>query len=204
VVEGGPPCRATEPGERHDCANRRAEPRPRGSRFVRSPRSQAPVVPVLSPGGRHWSYEVRYFHGLRLLLYKPRFLGTSTPVYELDMNDAPYRSTQRDSLARILREGERPDRGRGAGTSGQAGILWLAKTWNAAWEDHLEGAARWPQCHGRSHVGRRWAWCRTLAARCWRRSLDKSGLTAALSVRLSGLKQRRSGHDPGRVIAIWR
>jgi Transposase DDE domain group 1 len=29
---------------------------------------------------------------------------------------------------------------------------------------------------------------------------DKSGLTAALSVRLSGLKARRSGHDPGRVI----
>jgi Transposase DDE domain group 1 len=29
---------------------------------------------------------------------------------------------------------------------------------------------------------------------------DKSGLTAALSVRLAGLKQRRCGHDPGRVI----
>jgi hypothetical protein len=29
---------------------------------------------------------------------------------------------------------------------------------------------------------------------------DKSGLTQALSVRLSGLKARRSGHDPGRVI----
>ena len=29
---------------------------------------------------------------------------------------------------------------------------------------------------------------------------DKSGLTNALSVRLAGLKQRRSGHDPGRVI----
>ena len=29
---------------------------------------------------------------------------------------------------------------------------------------------------------------------------DKSGLTAALSVRLSGLRQRRCGHDPGRVM----
>jgi hypothetical protein len=29
---------------------------------------------------------------------------------------------------------------------------------------------------------------------------DKSGLTAALSVRLAGLRQRRSGHDPGRVV----
>ncbi|MCA1701114.1 MAG: IS1380 family transposase, partial [Actinobacteria bacterium] len=29
---------------------------------------------------------------------------------------------------------------------------------------------------------------------------DKSGLTAALSLRLEGLKQRRSGHDPGRVV----
>ena len=29
---------------------------------------------------------------------------------------------------------------------------------------------------------------------------DKSGLTAALSVRLAGLRQRRSGHDPGRVL----
>jgi hypothetical protein len=29
---------------------------------------------------------------------------------------------------------------------------------------------------------------------------DKSGLTQALSVRLASLKQRRSGHDPGRVV----
>lgn len=29
---------------------------------------------------------------------------------------------------------------------------------------------------------------------------DRSGLTRALSVRLAGLKQRRSGHDPGRVV----
>jgi Transposase DDE domain group 1 len=29
---------------------------------------------------------------------------------------------------------------------------------------------------------------------------DKSGLTQALSLRLASLKQRRSGHDPGRVI----
>jgi len=29
---------------------------------------------------------------------------------------------------------------------------------------------------------------------------DKSGLTRALSVALAGLKQRRSGHDPGRVV----
>jgi hypothetical protein len=29
---------------------------------------------------------------------------------------------------------------------------------------------------------------------------DKSGLTGALSVRLAGLRQRRSGHDPGRVV----
>jgi hypothetical protein len=29
---------------------------------------------------------------------------------------------------------------------------------------------------------------------------DKSGLTGALSLRLAGLKQRRSGHDPGRVV----
>jgi hypothetical protein len=29
---------------------------------------------------------------------------------------------------------------------------------------------------------------------------DKSGLTAALSLRLAGLKQRDSGHDPGRVV----
>jgi hypothetical protein len=29
---------------------------------------------------------------------------------------------------------------------------------------------------------------------------DKSGLTRALSVRLAGLKQRRSGHDSGRVV----
>ena len=29
---------------------------------------------------------------------------------------------------------------------------------------------------------------------------DKSGLTRALSVRLAGLKARRSGHDPGRLV----
>ncbi len=29
---------------------------------------------------------------------------------------------------------------------------------------------------------------------------DKSGLTPALSVRLEALKQRRCGHDPGRVV----
>ena len=29
---------------------------------------------------------------------------------------------------------------------------------------------------------------------------DKLGLTSALSMRLAGLKQRRRGHDPGRVI----
>ena len=29
---------------------------------------------------------------------------------------------------------------------------------------------------------------------------DKVGLTQALSLRLAGLKQRRRGHDPGRVI----
>jgi hypothetical protein len=29
---------------------------------------------------------------------------------------------------------------------------------------------------------------------------DKSGLTGALSVRLAGLRKRRSGHDPGRVV----
>ena len=29
---------------------------------------------------------------------------------------------------------------------------------------------------------------------------DKLGLTSALSLRLAGLKQRRRGHDPGRVI----
>jgi hypothetical protein len=29
---------------------------------------------------------------------------------------------------------------------------------------------------------------------------DKSGLTQALSVRLASLKQRRAGHDPGRVV----
>jgi DDE family transposase len=29
---------------------------------------------------------------------------------------------------------------------------------------------------------------------------DKSGFTQALSVRLAGVKQRRSGHDPGRVV----
>src|SRR5436853_342221 len=29
---------------------------------------------------------------------------------------------------------------------------------------------------------------------------DKLGLTGALSLRLAGLKQRRRGHDPGRVI----
>jgi Transposase DDE domain group 1 len=29
---------------------------------------------------------------------------------------------------------------------------------------------------------------------------DKLGLTRALSMRLAGLKQRRRGHDPGRVI----
>ena len=29
---------------------------------------------------------------------------------------------------------------------------------------------------------------------------DKSGLTRALSLRLEGLKQRQSGHDPNRVI----
>ena len=29
---------------------------------------------------------------------------------------------------------------------------------------------------------------------------DKTGLTRALSLRLAGLKQRRSGHDPGRVV----
>ena len=29
---------------------------------------------------------------------------------------------------------------------------------------------------------------------------DKSGLTSALSLRLAGLKQRESGHDPGRVV----
>src|SRR5579871_1303298 len=29
---------------------------------------------------------------------------------------------------------------------------------------------------------------------------DKVGLTRALSLRLAGLKQRRRGHDPGRVV----
>ena len=29
---------------------------------------------------------------------------------------------------------------------------------------------------------------------------DKAGLTAGLSAGLAGLKQRRSGHDPGRVV----
>src|SRR5271170_5771018 len=42
-------------------------------------------------------------------------------------------------------------------------------------------------------------WCRTRAARLWRRWLTRS-LTRALSLRLAGLKQRRRGHDPGRVI----
>jgi hypothetical protein len=32
------------------------------------------------------------------------------------------------------------------------------------------------------------------------RVAEKSGLTAALSLRLAGLRQRRSGHDPGRVV----
>lgn len=32
------------------------------------------------------------------------------------------------------------------------------------------------------------------------RVADKLGLTAALSLRLAALKQRRRGHDPGRVI----
>ncbi len=34
----------------------------------------------------------------------------------------------------------------------------------------------------------------------WAQIADKSGLTAALSQRLAGLKQRDSGHDPGRVV----
>ena len=29
---------------------------------------------------------------------------------------------------------------------------------------------------------------------------DKTGLTSALSLRLSSMKERRSGHDPGRVV----
>ena len=32
---------------------------------------------------------------------------------------------------------------------------------------------------------------------------DKLGLTNALSLRLAGIKQRRRGHDPGRVIRAW-
>jgi hypothetical protein len=71
-----------------------------GSPYHRSFASPAPVVPVLLPNGS-WDYEIRYFTGLLLLLYKPRFLGTPTPVYELDMNDAPYRVRARpeNSLA---------------------------------------------------------------------------------------------------------
>jgi hypothetical protein len=36
------------------------------------------------------------------------------------------------------------------------------------------------------------------------RVADKLGFTKALSVRLAVLKQRRRGHDSGRVILIWR
>ncbi|MGO9754123.1 MAG: hypothetical protein ACLP22_22115 [Solirubrobacteraceae bacterium] len=36
------------------------------------------------------------------------------------------------------------------------------------------------------------------------RVADKVGLTKALSLRLCGLKQRRRGHDPGRVPGMKR
>jgi hypothetical protein len=66
----------------------------------------------------------------------------------------------------------------------------LLEVENRAREDHLE-AARWPQRHGRSHGGRRGAGvaCEQRAAGADR---DKSGHTKPLSVRLAGLKQRRS------------
>src|SRR5512135_144660 len=43
-------------------------------------------------------------------------------------------------------------------------------------------------------------WCHTRAPRCSAMVADKLGLTKAMSLRLSVLKQRRRGHDPGRVV----
>src|SRR5512135_3035215 len=43
-------------------------------------------------------------------------------------------------------------------------------------------------------------WCHTRAPRCSAMVADKLGLTKAMSLRLSVLKRRRRGHDPGRVI----
>ena len=61
-------------------------------------------------------------------------------------------------LARILQQGERPGRGRDARTSERPikqGFLGLRSPEFRLGEDHLEGAARWPQRHGRSSGGRR-------------------------------------------------
>jgi hypothetical protein len=83
----------------------------------------------------------------------------------------------------------------------EQGFFGLLKDKEPAREDHFEGAARWPQRHGRSHVGRRRARAHAGSA-LLAQIADKSGLTQALSVRLAELKQRRSGHDPGRVVRV--
>jgi Transposase DDE domain group 1 len=88
----------------------------------------------------------------------------------------------------------------GAGTSGWAGILGLLKVLDP-W---LGGFTLRVMRDGRSvtvevtadgvglvsHAG----------AVLLSQAADKVGLTRALSARLAGLKQRRRGHDPGRVI----
>lgn len=66
-------------------------------------------------------------------------------------------------------------------------------------EGHLEGAARWPQREGRGHDRRHWFGL-ARGALLLAEVADKLGLTRALSRRLGVLKQRRRGHDPGRVI----
>src|SRR3954447_1124151 len=76
------------------------------------------------------------------------------------------------------------------------GLLTVEKR---AREDHLEGAARWPLFHGRCHGGRSGggvARGSVLLAEV----AEKAGLTRALSRELAGLRRRRGGHDPGRVI----
>src|SRR3954451_14396183 len=66
-------------------------------------------------------------------------------------------------------------------------------------EGHLEGAARWAPIDGRSRGGRRRLGVARGAALV-AEAADQLGLTQALSRALAGVRQRRSKHDPGRVV----
>jgi hypothetical protein len=68
-----------------------------------------------------------------------------------------------------------------------------------AWEDHLEGAARWAPVHRRCSTGRRRLVSHAGAA-LLAEAADRLALTDALSGALAGMRERRGRHDPGRVV----